>query len=50
MMLKRKYRISRTELKLIALVAMFLDHIAVILLENKLGIDFYDIISRELIS
>lgn len=44
-MLKWKYRISRTDLKLIALVAMFLDHIAAILLENKLGIDFFDIVS-----
>ena len=45
MMLKYKYKINRTNLKLIALVAMLLDHIAVILLENRLGIDFYEIIS-----
>lgn len=43
MMLKRKYGISRIELKLIALVAMVLDHIVVILLKNKFGIDFYHI-------
>ena len=44
MMLKYKYKINTTNLKLIALVAMHLDHIAVILLENRLGIDFYEII------
>lgn len=43
MMLKRKYAISRIELKLIALVAMVLDHIVVILLKNKFEIDFYHI-------